>query len=51
MVVISALPWLGSGGAFEWGDTTFGGIVTVAAVLLVGALSLTFGHHDRLPPP
>lgn len=51
MFVISALLSLGPGGSLQWGDTTSGGIVTLAALLLVGALSLTAGHFDRLRPP
>jgi hypothetical protein len=51
MFFISALPSLGSGGAFEWGDTTVGSSVMLAALLLIGAVSLTFGHRGRLRPP
>ena len=51
MFLISALHSLGSVGALQWGETTSGGIVTLAAVLLVGGLSLSVGDRDRLRPP
>ena len=51
MFVISALPSLASDGAFGWGGTTAGGIVTLAALLLIGGLSLSIGGRDRLRPP
>jgi hypothetical protein len=48
MFLISALP---SFGALGWGGTTVSGIATMAAVLLVGGLSISIGGRDRLRPP